>query len=243
MKANSDLIRINKYLAMCNICSRRQAEELIKNSKVKINGSIETDLARLIDTKKASIEVEGKSVEIKTKNIYIVMNKPKNYIVTKKDEFNRKTVFSLLPDFGSNLIAVGRLDSQTEGMLILTDNGEFAQQIIHPQNKIPKTYKVTCKGLLTKVAIEQLRSGVKIDGKMKLPCKIFVKERKENYTVLKMVIYESRNRQIRKMITSVGSEVVNLKRLQIGNFKLGKIPVGMWRFLNNRDITQIIDNR
>jgi len=243
MKDDKNLIRINKFIALCNICSRRQAEDLIKQSRVKVNGKIQNDLSYIVDVRTDSIEVDGKVIELKNKNIYIMINKPKNYIVTKKDEYNRKNIFSLIPDFGSNMLAIGRLDSQTEGMLILTDNGDFAQEIIHPKNKIPKTYKVVCKGFISDNSVDILRKGVEINGKMTLPCKVFVKERKDNRTVLRMTIYEGRNRQIRRMIEAIGSSVNELKRLQIGRLKMSKLPIGMWRFLNSRDLALLLERK
>ncbi len=224
-------MRLNKFLALCNLGSRRSVEKLISEGKIKINDEICKDVSTQVDITKDKIEYNGKILKPPNKNIYIMLNKPKNYLVTAKDEFNRKTVFDLLPDFGMHLFPIGRLDYNSEGSLLLTTDGDFANKIIHPRYKLKKLYKVKVKGYLSDDKIKKLREGIEINGRKTLPAVVFVKKRNNDETIIKITIKEGRKRQIRRMIKKVGGEVTALKRLQIGSVKLGKLPVGMWRFL------------
>ena len=235
------MIRINKFLAQCNLGSRRQVETLITSGKIKVNGSIVTELSSQVDIGKDIVEFEGKTLTSNKDNFYIMLNKPIKYLTTSKDEFNRKTVYELIPDFGVHLFSVGRLDYMSEGLLIFTSDGDFADKIIHPRYKLPKVYKVTIKGSLNDEQIQVLRDGVKIEGKLTSPAIVHIKKSNINSSVLKMTIFEGRKRQIRKMIKTVGSEVMELKRLQIGEVQLGKLPKGMWRPLKSWEVMSLIN--
>ncbi len=229
-------MRINKFLAKADIASRRQAEELVIAGLVKKNGKTVTDLSEDVNVEEDIITVRNIQVTLQTEKIYIMMNKPKGYLVTARDDFNRKTVFELLPDFGGRIFSIGRLDYQSEGLLLLTNDGDFANRVIHPKFKLPKIYKVKCSGYLKEDQIAKLRNGVIFDGKKTMPAKVFVKARSATSTVLRMTIFEGRKRQIRRMLKCVGSEVSELKRLQIGKVSLNKLSVGMWRYLEPREI-------
>lgn len=229
-------MRINKFLAKCNLGSRRKVEALIQAKKIFVNGNLITDLSYQVNVEKDEVTCSGKKVSFNPDNIYIMLNKPKNYLVTSQDDFHRKTVFDILPDFNVHLFAIGRLDYQSEGLLLLTSDGDFADRIIHPRNKLPKVYKVQVKGRLTKDQLDMLRNGVIIEGKKTSKAIVFIKERKKETTLLRMTIFEGRKRQIRYMLNKVGSEVLDLKRLQIGDVKLGKLPLGMWRMLKPSEI-------
>ncbi len=230
------MVRINKYLAQCNLGSRRKVEDLVKEGKITLNGKTVKELSVKIDPDNDIIEYNGNKIEYNFEKIYLILNKPKKYITTKNDEFDRNTVYQLLPDFNQNMFSVGRLDYMSEGLLIFTNDGDFANKIIHPRNKFPKVYKVIIKGLLSNEKINQLRSGIMIDGKKTRPAIVHKKKADTNTSTLRITIYEGRKRQIRRMIKSVGSEVLELKRLQIGNIKLGKLPLGMWRLLKPSEI-------
>ena len=229
-------MRINKFLAKCNLGSRRKVEELIQAEKIAVNGSLITDLSYQVDIDRDIVTCDGKKISFNKDNIYIMLNKPKNYLVTARDDFQRKTVFDILPDFNVHLFAIGRLDYQSEGLLLLTSDGDFANRIIHPRNKLPKVYKVLVKGRITKDQVEMLRNGVMIEGKKTNKAIVFIKEKSKDTTLLRMTIFEGRKRQIRYMLHNVGSEVLELKRLQIGDVKLGKLPVGMWRVLKPSEV-------
>jgi 23S rRNA pseudouridine2605 synthase len=234
------MVRINKYLAQCNIGSRREVEKYIINGDVKVNGEVCKDLAKQINEDNDEVMFHGKHVKPKEETIYIMLNKPKNYLVTAKDDFQRKTVFDLLPDFNVHLFSVGRLDYMSTGLLILTNDGEFANKIIHPKNKLPKVYRVKAKGVLTDDQIKKLYKIKEIEGKSISKPKIKLKEKNENSTILRMTIFEGRKRQIRQMIRIIGSEVLELKRTQIGSLKLDKLPIGMWRFLKPNEVLNLI---
>jgi len=231
------MIRINKYLARCNLGSRRQVEDLVREGRIAVNGKITTDLATMIDPENDKVSNNGKMIEVIADKIYLMLNKPKNYLVSTRDDFGRKMVYELLPDFGVHLFAIGRLDYNSEGLLLFTSDGDFANKIMHPRYKLAKVYKVAVKGQLLQEQVEQLRKGVRIKSGKTQPAQVFVKHRGENVTQLKMTIFEGQKRQIRYMLKAVGSEVIELKRLQIGNVNLGKLPPGMWRLLKPAEVT------
>ncbi len=233
------MVRINKYLAQCNLGSRRKVERFVTSGRIKVNGKKMIDLAYQVDTEKDVVEFDNKQVEPSDKMIYLMMNKPKNYLTTKKDKFNRRIVYDLLPDFDMHIFSIGRLDYLSEGLLLFTSDGDFANKIIHPRYKLSKTYKVLIKGKLSHDQIEHLRNGVMINNRKTKKAKVFVNKVKTNTSELKMIIYEGRKRQIRRMIKKIGSEVLELKRLQIGNLKLGSLPPGMWRVLKPEEVLSL----
>ena len=236
------MVRINKYLAQCNIGSRRSVEALISNRRVKINGTTTTDLSTIVNEEKDVVEFDNKVLKHTSEKLYLMLNKPKKYVVTKNDELNRNTVYNLLPDFGINIFSIGRLDYMSEGLLLFTNDGDFSEKIIHPRFKLPKLYKVKVKGNMDKIQLGQLMRGVEISGKITQPAIVHVKRRTLKFTVLRITIFEGRKRQIRYMFKAIGSEVLELKRLQIGNLKLGKLPPGMWRMLKPGEIRSLLNN-
>ncbi len=234
------MVRINKYLAQSHLGSRRKADELIKTGLVFVNGIVCTELSTQIDPEKDRVTYKNKLVKPDEKKIFVMLNKPKNYIVTKEDEFKRKTIYSLLPEFAKDLNSVGRLDFESEGLLILTNDGDIANSIIHPSAKLPKTYQVAVNGLVGNEELKKLREGIELDGKKTLPAKVFIKNTFESHTDLKITIYEGRNRQIRRMIEAINLSVTKLKRIQIGEILLGKLPTGMWRFLTDEEVLYLV---
>ncbi len=233
------MVRINKYLAQCNLGSRRSVETLILEGKVMVNEKVEKNLSFQVDPQSDIIKFEGKQIVPKSENIYLMLNKPKKYLVSTKDDFGRKLVYDILPDFNTNLFYIGRLDYMSEGLLLLTNDGDFAERIIHPKYKLEKVYKVKIKGKISSENIDKLRNGIILNGKKTKPALVFVNKVKDNTTTLKITIFEGRKRQIRYMLKSVGSEVLELKRLQIGNVKLNKLPIGMWRMLKPSEISSL----
>ena len=234
------MVRINKFLAKCNLGSRRSVEKLILEGKIFVNGKVETNLSIQIDPEMDVIKYENKEVSPRKENIYLMLNKPKKYLVSTKDDFDRRLIYDLLPDFGANLFYIGRLDYMSEGLLLLTNDGDFAEKIIHPKYKLQKLYKVKIKGKISDDSIEKLRKGIALNGKKTKPAIVYVNSVKNNTTTLKITIFEGRKRQIRYMLKSVGSEVLELKRLQIGNVKLSKLPLGMWRMLKPSEVTSLL---
>ena len=231
-------IRLQKHLSECGIASRRKAEELIDQGKVKINGHI-ASLGAKVDPKRDKVTVRGKAVVPVNEKIYIMLNKPRGDITTMRDELGRKNVSELTADAGARLFPVGRLDRDSEGLLIMTNDGDFANKLTHPSSHVNKTYRVTVRGNADEEQILKMKEGILLDGKKTLPCDCFVAERKADRTVLIFIIHEGRNRQIRRMCEAVGLEVMRLKRTEIAGVKLGMLPQGKWRPLNEREMRRL----
>jgi len=230
------LVRINKYLSEAGLGSRRKVEELVTAGKVKLNGQKVTDLATMVNASQDKLEVDGKPIRPEEKKIYLLLNKPKQYIVTRQDEFDRKTIYKLLPDFAQNCVSAGRLDKDSEGLLLVTNDGDLVQVLTHPTKKVEKVYRVEIDLPLTQKQLTELRSGVVIDGYKTRPAGAFVKSAGQAHPVLKMIISEGKKRQIRLMIEAVHRKVISLKRIQIGELELGKLPVGMWRLCSRTEV-------
>ncbi len=229
-------IRLNKYLANCGVVSRRKADELILAGKVKVNGKVVTELGTMIDEQHDLVECNRIIVRPDEKKLYILLNKPANYIVSRSDEYQRKTVYDLLPGYAAKCVPVGRLDKDSEGLLLLTNDGDTVQTLTHPSLKVEKVYKVIIDSLPSNNELNFLRTGVLLETGKTLPAGIFVNSDKAGRIILKVVIREGKKRQIRKMLESIGKKVLHLKRLQVGEIKLGKLPSGDWRFLTRREI-------
>ena len=229
-------IRLQKYLAECGVASRRKSEELISGGKVKVNGKTAV-IGDKVDPKKDRVSVFGKKIKSVEKTVYIMLNKPRGYITTMKDEHDRKCVSELVKDIGVRIYPVGRLDRESEGLLIMTNDGDFANSLTHPSKHIPKTYRVTIRPGITKQQLKSFSEGIEIDGKTTLPADIKVIEEQENRTVVQVTIYEGRNRQIRKMFDFMGIEVARLKRVKVGSLKLGMLKQEITGSLPRRRLT------
>ena len=232
-------VRLQKYLSECGVASRRKAEDLIMAGKVKVNGK-HASIGDKIDPKSDTVVVAGKKVKKTKKNTYIMLHKPRGFITTLSDEMGRKCVAQLVEDVGTRVYPVGRLDRDSEGLLLLTDDGEFANALTHPTRHVPKTYRVTVRPTITDEQITALTTGIEIDGRMTMPSEVRVLEKKEGRVVLEIIIYEGRNRQIRKMCDSLGLEVARLKRTQIGSVKLGMLKQGDWRNLTEDEVHKLV---
>ena len=232
-------VRLQKYLSECGVASRRKAEDLIMAGKVKVNGK-PASIGDKIDPKNDTVVVAGKKVRKSKKNTYIMLHKPRGFITTLSDEMGRKCVAQLIEDVGTRVYPVGRLDRDSEGLLLLTDDGEFANSLTHPTHHVPKTYRVTVRPTITEEQITALTTGIEIDGRMTMPSEVRVLEKKEGRVVLEIIIYEGRNRQIRKMCDALGLEVARLKRTQIGSVKLGMLKQGDWRNLTDEEVHKLM---
>ncbi len=231
-------MRINKFLAQAGLGSRRACEKFVLDGRIKLNGKIVKDLSTDIDIEKDRITFNGKLLKISKQKIYLMLNKPQGYLVTASDPFKRKTIFELLPKFSVRIFSIGRLDKSSSGLLILTNDGDLSNRILHPKTKIPKVYIVKVKGKLSQSQINNLRAGIILEDSKTLPAKVFTKSynQSNDLTKLRITIYEGRNRQIRKMVDKIGSKVVFIKRVQIGGIKLGRLSKGDWRFLKDKEI-------
>ncbi len=228
-------MRINKFLAKCNLGSRRNVEELIKNGEIIVNGKVCQDLSTQIN-ENDYVKYGGKILKNTTSNIYIALNKPKNYIVSRIDEFGRKTIYELLPEKLQDLKYIGRLDYDSEGLLILTSDGDFANELTHPKYKLAKTYEVFVKGFIDRNKISQLQNGIIIERKKTLPAIVKIIKQNKNTALLHITIYEGRKRQIRLMMQAIECEVMSLVRIKIGKLDLGDIKIGKYKTIQKIDI-------
>jgi len=232
-------IRIQKIIADSGFCSRRKAEELIEAGRVKINGHPAKLGDKAFAKDVVTIDDERLAVKKKKKYVYLMLNKPRGYVTTVSDELDRKCVMDLLDGVEERVYPVGRLDRNSEGLLLFTNDGEFANNIMHPSRHISKTYRVTVRPDITDEQLVKLTEGVEIDGKKTLPATVNVLVKEPGRVVLQMVIKEGRNRQIRKMCEAVGLEVARLRRTAIGPIRLGMLKPGTFRELTSEEIRAI----
>lgn len=238
--ANNE-VRLQKFMAEQGVASRRKSEELILAGKVKVNGHV-AQIGMKINPRKDLVTV-GKQKLTNVKNrkmVYIMLNKPRGYVTTVSDELGRKTVMDLLPDFGVRIYPVGRLDKDSEGLLLLTNDGSFTNCMTHPSHEYAKVYRVTVRPAVDDNILYNLRNGIEIDGRVTAPCDVTVLTEEENRVVLEFVLHEGRNRQIRKMCESQGLEVARLKRISIGPIKLGMLKQGDYRELSEKDVKKLL---
>lgn len=234
-----DRIRLQKYLSMCAVASRRKAEELIALGKVKVNGKV-AQIGDKISPKHDTVTVSGRKIVGSRKHYYIMLHKPRGYITTMDDEMGRKCVAELVRDVGARVYPVGRLDKDSEGLLLMTNDGEFANHMTHPSKHIPKTYRVTVRPDVTEDMLTAFATGMEIDGRITAPADAHIIEKQDNRVVMEIVLYEGRNRQIRKMCESLGLEVARLKRTSMGSLKLGMLPPGKWRELKEDEVHKLM---
>jgi len=236
--------RLQKFLASAGLCSRRKAEELIQQGRITIDGTIVTELGMKIDPERHTVACDGVPVvRPEGRKVYILMNKPRGVVTTASDPQGRPTVLSLLTGIRERVFPVGRLDIDTEGALLLTNDGELANRIIHPRFEINKTYHVVVRGQVAPQAVRDLEQGILLEGKKTWPASIRILEKKETVTRLSIVIHEGRKRQVRKMFEAVGHPVLALKRVAYGNLRLGPLPSGSYRFLSPQDLDSLFSGK
>jgi len=230
------LLRLQKILNQSGISSRRQAEKYILHGKVSVNGTIVKTLGVKADTDKDKIFFDGKPVKLE-KKIYILLNKAKGYICTAKDSFSSPTVFNLIKGIKQRLFTVGRLDKDTEGLLILTNDGQFANRLMHPSFKKKKVYEVLLNRKLLERNKKKIEHGIVLDGKRTLPCEIKISTK---YPKVLITIYEGRKRQIRRMFDFFDYKIIKLKRIQEGPIKIGSLKTGKFRYLKKSEIKKLL---
>ncbi len=233
---NMAILRLQKFLADAGLMSRRAAEEEIDRGNVSVNGHV-ASLGTKVNTAEDVVAYRGKRIRYEKKEyIYIMMNKPRGYLSSTSDERGRKCVTDLLNGVSERVYPVGRLDLISEGMLLLTNDGELKNRLTHPSHSLPKLYRVKVGGEVSEEQHKILSSPLEIDGYVIRPVTVSVGEKDESGTVLKMTLVEGRNRQIRKMCEKAGLTVKRLSRISIGNLKLNNLPVGKWRYLENEEV-------
>lgn len=237
-----DPIRLQKHFTDCGVLSRRAAEEAIKQGLVRVNGE-KAELGMRIDPEHDVVEYRGKRVLPSTdEKICILLNKPRGYVTTLSDEHGRRTVFELVSGIGRRVYPIGRLDMDSDGLLLLTDDGELANRLMHPRHEIPKIYHVTVKGTVDDEVLDALRRPMTLDGYTILPVRTERIAVDSGNTVLEMRLYEGRNRQIRKMCEQVELKILRLCRVAIGEITLGDLPVGKWRKLTQKELDYLRKN-
>lgn len=231
-------MRLNKYLADCGVDSRRNCDEIIAQGRVKVNGKTVTRLGVDVDPENDSVSMDGRRLRQKRRDVYVMLHKPKGVVCTAKDDKGRKTVLDLV-DVKARLFPVGRLDYDTEGLLLLTTDGQLAQTLTHPSHHIPKIYVARIFGELSEEEEKSLEKGVLLDGALTQPASVKVVEKDDRTSRIEITIFEGRNRQVRRMLESVGKDVEFLKRVSVGELRLGGLSRGKYRFLTEKEINYL----
>ena len=228
-------------MAKCGVASRRKSEEIILQGQVRVNGTIVKELGVKIDVDQDIVTIDGKILELEENKIYILLNKPVGYITTMSDEFNRKKVIDLLKNVEERVYPVGRLDFDTSGLLLLTNDGDLAYKLTHPKYEIEKKYIAKVKGVPTEQELKQFREGLKIEDYITSKAKVRIINREKGNSTLEVIIHEGKNRQVRKMCSKIGHAVVELKRVEMGEIKLGDVKEGKWRYLSSKEVKYLKD--
>ena len=228
-------MRLNKYIAQAGVASRRKADELIANGNVKINGQTVREMG--VDVKEEDqVEVNGRSVKAAKKFVTIMFNKPKGFITSMADEKGRPMVTDLLSDIEERLFPVGRLDFNTSGLLLMTNDGDLAQRLMHPQHKVYKTYRARVSGHLSNEKVAKLAKGIDIGGFVTSPARVSIIKQGDRSAIVEIQIFEGRNRQVRKMFAAVGNKVMELERIAIGELRMGHLKEGHYRKLTPKEV-------
>lgn len=229
-------MRLQKYMAKCGIASRRKSEEIILEGRVKVNDIVVKELGMTINPKKDIVKVDNEIIKLEENKIYIMLNKPKGYVTTVKDKHSEKIVLDLINGVKERIYPVGRLDVDTTGLLLLTNDGDLVYKLTHPSYEIPKKYIALVKGIPNNKKLYKFRKGLKIDGRMTAEAYIKILKRNRDTSLLEISIHEGRNRQVRKMCKYIGHPVIQLERVAIGKLELGNLGIGEWRYLTSKEI-------
>ncbi|MCI5145408.1 MAG: rRNA pseudouridine synthase [Candidatus Electrothrix sp. AR3] len=230
--------RLQKIIANAGICSRRKAEQYIAEGRVAVNGRITVELGKKVDPGQSTITVDGKPLQ-QEKKIYILLYKPAGYVTTMSDPQGRPIVTDLLPDIKERLFPVGRLDLDSEGALLLTNDGALANRVLHPRFEVNKTYEATVRNLPKKNDLLRLEQGIILDGKKTWPARLRLLKKKRETVIIEIIIHEGKKRQVRKMFKEIGHNVLRLKRVAYGGLKLGRLGSGKYCFLGKNEINKI----
>jgi 23S rRNA pseudouridine2605 synthase len=232
-------IRLQKYLADAGVASRRAGEKLIASGAVAVNGRVVTELGTRVDPAKDSVSVEGRVVRPR-KKLYVALHKPRGYICTRQDPESRRIIFELLPAEWANLVPVGRLDRESEGLLFLTNDGDFCLRMTHPRYGVRKQYRAVVEGFLTPAQIGPFTRGVEHEGETLKAERVRLVSANHSHSLVELELAQGRNREVRRLFEALGYEVVELCRTQIGPIKLGELPSGKWRMLSPAEIKALV---
>jgi len=235
--------RLQKILARAGVCSRRGAEALIRDGKVSVDGRVVSEMGVRVDPSLHRIECEGAPVIQEEEKVYILLNKPTGYLSTLSDPQGRPIVTDLLENVTARVFPVGRLDYDTEGALLLTNDGEFSQQVLHPSYEVNKTYVATVSGNPGREKLAELEGGIILEGRRTWPARIRVLAAGGRRTTIEIIIHEGRKRQVRKMFAAIGHRVQALERVAYGGLALGDLPRGRYRFLSRKDLDRVFSGK
>ena len=235
----SEPVRLQKYLANCGVTSRRKAEDMINQGRVTVNDKVVTSMGEKITPGRDKVYCDGKVVSPQEDFVYVLLNKPKGYVTTLSDPQGRPVVTSLVADLNQRLFPVGRLDLDTEGALILTNDGDLAQKVQHPSHETRKSYQAMVQGHPGQAKLKQLEKGIMLEEQMTAPAEIKILKHLHRQTLVEITIHEGRKRQVKKMFEFIGNPVISLKRIAYGRLQLGKLPSGKYKILNPKDLKKI----
>jgi 23S rRNA pseudouridine2605 synthase len=234
--------RLQKILAKAGIASRRRAEQLIRDGRIRINGQVVNAMGCKADPSLDTITCDGKPIDLEQK-FYILLNKPSGYVTTLSDPQGRPVVSDLVADIPLRLFPVGRLDLETEGALLMTNDGELGNAILHPRFEVNKTYEATVTGSPPLEKLKLLEQGIEIDGVKTRPAAVRVLQRRKDQTLVEIIIHEGKKRQVRKMFQAINHRVLHLTRTAYGNLRLGTLPSGKYRILAQNDLKKIFSGK
>jgi len=232
-------MRINRFLARAGLASRRGAERIVEAGRVSVNGEVITDLATKVDPGQDVVEVDGERVELPESTTTIIVNKPRGVVVTMSDPQGRPTIADIAAAVPAHVVPVGRLDADTEGLIIMTDDGKLAHRVTHPSFELDKVYEVTARGVLKEAEQRRLEEGIELEGRLTSPATVSVVSTARNRTKALMTIHEGRKRQVRRMFEAVGHPVRALRRIRVGPIELGNLRPGSWRRLNADELRKL----
>jgi pseudouridine synthase len=232
-------VRLNKFLAQCGVASRREADRLIGQGKVKVNGRVVDQMGVRIDESRDRVEVNGRPIQPERRSVYVMLNKPAGFLVTMNDPLGRPTVRKLLPGLPRGVVPVGRLDFDSEGLLLLTNDGELAFRLTHPRYEVPKTYLVRVNNEVSPETLARLQRGVSLERKKAVPDKVVLLEAGRGKSQLRLELHEGRKREIRRMLEAVGHRVTRLRRVEFAGLTLKNLPAGQWRALLAREVSAL----
>jgi len=232
-------VRLNKYLSLAGVASRREADRWILQGRISVNGKVVGELGSKVDESRDIIRVDGRKIQVTPKSVYVVLNKPAGFLVTLKDPFDRPTIRSLLPASLGRVFPVGRLDLESEGLLVLTNDGELAYRLSHPRFGVKKIYLAKVKGEPNREALRRLERGVFLEGEKTAPAKVALLAPGQRSSRLRLELHEGRKREVREMCRAVGHPVLELKRIEFAGLALEGLKLGEWRHLEPREVRRL----